>query len=207
LRYIEKRIWGAGASMRVISGSAKGHRLRSVPGERTRPVTDRAKSALFDILGGDVRHCRFLDLFAGTGQVGIEALSRGADEAVFVEKAAAALRTIHHNLAHTRLESRARVIRGDVFAFLEGDAQPFDYVYVAPPQYRGMWIRTLEAIDRQPTWLAPEGQAVAQIHPKEYGELATQHLQLVDRRRYGTVMLCFYSLRAGSKDAEPLRDS
>ncbi|TET51100.1 MAG: 16S rRNA (guanine(966)-N(2))-methyltransferase RsmD, partial [Anaerolineales bacterium] len=86
--------------MRVISGSAKGRQLASVPGGTTRPITDRAKSALFDIFGGDVIGCRFLDLFAGTGQVGIEALSRGGEEVVFVEKAAAALRTIHHNLAH-----------------------------------------------------------------------------------------------------------
>ncbi|MCK4452424.1 MAG: RsmD family RNA methyltransferase, partial [Anaerolineae bacterium] len=75
--------------MRVIAGKAKGHRLKSVPGGGTRPITDRAKSALFNIIGNDIIGCRFLDLFAGTGQVGIEALSRGAVGAVFVERAGA----------------------------------------------------------------------------------------------------------------------
>ena len=104
--------------MRVIAGRAKGRRLKSVPGGGTRPITDRAKSALFSIIGYDVVDCRFLDLFAGTGQVGIEALSRGAAEAVFVERAGPALRTIRQNLAHTGLGDGARVVRADVFAYL-----------------------------------------------------------------------------------------
>ena len=191
--------------MRVISGKAKGRKLRSVPGTTTRPITDRAKSALFSILGGDVIGCRFLDLFAGTGQVGIEALSRGAEDAVFVESAAAALRAIRDNLAHTGLESQARVVRGDVFTFLDGAAEPFHYAYVAPPQYGGMWIKTLRAIDGQPAWLAADGWAVAQIHPKEYEELALERLQLVDQRKYGSVMLCFYALRDSTNGTEGSR--
>jgi 16S rRNA (guanine966-N2)-methyltransferase len=184
--------------MRVISGSAKGLKLKSAPGSGTRPITDRAKSALFDILGGDVPGSRFLDLFAGTGQVGIEALSRGAEEAVFVEKGTAALRTIRENLARTRLEERASVVRQDVFAFLRKDARPFHYIYVAPPQYRGLWIKTLDAIEARPAWLASNGWAVAQIHPKEYQELPLRHLRLIDQRQYGSVMLCFYAARPGS---------
>ncbi len=181
--------------MRVIAGKAKGHRLKSVPGGGTRPITDRAKSALFNIIGNDVIGCRFLDLFAGTGQVGIEALSRGATEAVFVERAGAALRAIRENLAHTRLEARARVVRADAFDFLATQveiAEPFDYVYIAPPQYRGLWVRTLRALDASPGWLTDDGWTIAQIHPREYEELALEHLALVDQRTYGSVMLCFY---------------
>jgi len=178
--------------VRVIAGKAKGHRLKSVPGTGTRPITDRAKSALFNIIGNDVIGVRFLDLFAGTGQVGIEALSRGATEAVFVEQARPALRTIHDNLAHTRLETGARVVRADVFDFLSRKSEPFDYVYIAPPQYRGLWVRTLRALDANPGWLADDGWAIAQIHPKEYEELALEHLALFDQRSYGGVMLCFY---------------
>lgn len=181
--------------MRVIAGKAKGHRLKSVPGGGTRPITDRAKSALFNIIGNDIIGCRFLDLFAGTGQVGIEALSRGATEAVFVERAGAALRTIRENLAHTRLEARARVVRADVFDFLAtqvGPAEPFDYVYIAPPQYRGLWVRTLRALDARPGWLTDDGWTIAQIHPREYEELALEYLALFDQRTYGSVMLCFY---------------
>jgi 16S rRNA (guanine966-N2)-methyltransferase len=119
--------------MRVIAGTAKGRKLKSVPGEGTRPVTDRVKESLFDILGADVRDAHFLDLFAGTGGVGIEALSRGAAEAVFVEQGRAALETIRANLTITRLANRARIVRADVFTFLASTPEsPFDYIYIAP---------------------------------------------------------------------------
>ena len=183
--------------MRVIAGKAKGHRLKSVPGGETRPITDRAKSALFSIIGNDVIGCRFLDLFAGTGQVGIEALSRGAAEAVFVERARPALRTIRANLAHTRLEAGARVVRADVFDFLASTAEPYDYVYIAPPQYRGLWASALRALDGSPGWLADDGWAIAQIHPREYEELVLEHLMLFDKRTYGSVMLCFHTRTQG----------
>ena len=178
--------------MRVIAGKAKGRQLKSVPGTGTRPITDRAKSALFSILGDYVIGCRFLDLFAGTGQVGIEALSRGAQEAVLVERAGRALRTIRENLAHTGLEAGARVVRADVFDFLAQGSEPFDFIYVAPPQYQGLWAETLRALDANPDWLADDGWAIAQIHPREYEFLAMERLTLFDQRRYGGVMLCFY---------------
>jgi 16S rRNA (guanine966-N2)-methyltransferase len=185
--------------VRVIAGKAKGHRLKPVPGKGTRPITDRAKSALFSIVGNDVIGCRFLDLFAGTGQVGIEALSRGAAEAVFVEQAGRAVRVIHENLAHTRLEAGARVLRADVFDFLArrapqvGSAEAFDYVYIAPPQYHGLWAKTLQALDAGQAWLSDDGWVIAQIHPREYEPLALAHLALFDQRTYGSVMLCFYA--------------
>jgi 16S rRNA (guanine966-N2)-methyltransferase len=186
--------------MRVISGSAKGHKLKSVPGSGTRPVTDRVKEALFNILAGDVAGCRFLDLFAGTGGVGIEALSRGALEAVFVEQGRPALETIRANLAHTRLEARARVVRADVFAFVFGAPDtPFDFIYVAPPQYRGVWLDTLHALDANPTWLAAEGAIIVQIHPREFQAVDLQHFEVVDERKYGSTLLCFYEWRDAAR--------
>ncbi len=179
--------------MRVITGKAKGRRLKSVSGTGTRPITDRAKSALFSILGSDVIGCRFLDLFAGTGQVGIEALSRGAEEAVFVECASPALRTIHENLAHTKLAEDARVVRADVFGFLTRSPDAFDYVYVAPPQYQGLWARTLGMLDAVPGWLVEDGWTIVQIHPREFEALPLERLRLFDQRTYGGVMLCFYA--------------
>ncbi len=181
--------------MRVVTGKAKGRKLKSVPGSTTRPITDRAKSALFNIIGERIVGARFLDLFAGTGQVGIEALSRGAAEAVFVEQNPAALRTIRENLALTGLADSARVVRADVFAFLRREPEPFDYIYVAPPQYQGLWAATLQALDAVPGWLAPEGYAIAQIHPREHQDLLLGHLTLADQRRYGSVLLCFYTLQ------------
>ncbi len=181
--------------MRVISGTAKGRTLKPVPGEGTRPITDRVKESLFNILGADVRDARFLDLFAGTGGVGIEALSRGAAEVVFVEHGRAALETIRANLTITQLASRARIVRADVFTFLAGTpAQPFDYVYVAPPQYKGLWAQTLAAIDANPAWLSENSQVIVQIHPREFEPVALEQLALVDKRKYGSTVLCFYEL-------------
>jgi 16S rRNA (guanine966-N2)-methyltransferase len=181
--------------MRVIAGEAKGRRLRPVPGDVTRPITDRVKEALFDILGEQVLDAYVLDLFAGTGGVGIEALSRGAQRAVFVEQDGRALRTIRENLHATHLRERAEIIAGDVFDYLArmGPGGKFDIVYVAPPQYKGLWARTLRALDKQSP-LTPQGVIVVQIFPKEYEHLALTNLVLADQRRYGSTLLCFYEL-------------
>lgn len=179
--------------MRVIAGEAKGRRLKRVPGSSTRPVGERVKEALFGILRERVEGALVLDLYAGTGSVGIEALSRGARGAVFVERGRQAVATIKDNLAHTRLSDRARVVRSDVFAFLKKeDLEPFDLIYVAPPQYQGLWAKTLRAVD-EASLLAPGGLVVAQMHPKEYEELELETLELTDQRKYGSTMLCFYA--------------
>lgn len=178
--------------MRVIAGKAKGRRLYSVRGPGTRPITDRAKTALFSILGAPLVKSAFLDLFAGTGQVGIEALSRGVQKAVFVEIGASALRAIRANLEVTELASGAEIVRADVFQFLQREPTPFDYIYIAPPQYREMWRQTLKMIDQQPGWLEDDGWAIAQIDPLEYEPLELANLELFDQREYGGVMLCFY---------------
>ncbi len=180
--------------MRVIAGEAKGRPLLSVPGQTTRPIADRVKTALFDILGARIEGCRFLDLFGGTGSVGIEALSRGAAEVVFVERSAAALRVLGENLRRTGLSARAHVVRGDAFAYLSrADIGPFDFIYIAPPQYRGLWARALRDIDKRPDLLTAQGLAIAQIFPKEFAELTLTHLCLSDRRLYGSTLLVFYS--------------
>ncbi len=178
--------------MRVIAGKAKGRKLYSVRGPGTRPMTNRAKTALFSILGAPLVESTFLDLFAGTGQVGIEALSRGAKRAVFVELAASALRAIRANLEVTDLASGAEVIRDDVFKFLQREPTPFDYVYIAPPQYRELWRQVLEMLDQRPGWLEDDGWAIVQIDPLEYEPLELHNLELFDQREYGSVMLCFY---------------
>lgn len=182
--------------MRVIAGEAKGRTLFSVPGQSTRPIADRVKAALFDTLGGRVVDCVFLDLFAGTGSVGIEALSRGATHAVFVERSHKAIATIHRNLHHTGLRDRAWVERADVFRFLRGTDEAFDIVYVAPPQYKGLWAKTVRLIDERPESLTADGLVVAQIHPKEFEDLPLKTLALTDQRRHGSTVLCFYELRA-----------
>ena len=178
--------------MRVIAGVAKGVRLASVPGESTRPITDRVKESLFDILGGSVREARVLDLFAGTGAVGIEALSRGAREAVFVERDRRALAVIRRNLETTHLASRARVVSGDAFAFVaQPPAEPFDLIYIAPPQYKRLWVHALQAIDR-PGYLSEDGLAIVQIFPKEDEPVPLARLHRTEERRYGSTLLVFF---------------
>jgi len=180
--------------VRVISGSAKGRRLKRVPGTKTRPIMDRVKENLFNILTDEVAGSRWLDLFAGTGQVGIEALSRGATSVVFVDNARSAVRTIEDNLTHTGLRSRAEVALTDAFLYLRRfSGQPFDVIYVAPPQYQDLWIETLRQIDLQPEiYLAPGGIVAVQIDPKELREATLERLSLYDQRRYGSTMLLFF---------------
>jgi 16S rRNA (guanine966-N2)-methyltransferase len=121
--------------MRVIAGTAKGVRLASVP-RGVRPVADMAREGLFSSIAPDVPGSIVLDLYAGTGALGIEALSRGADEALFVERSEAAAAAVRSNLGRTRLADRASVLRRDVAAFVTGDdtsAGPFDLVLLDPP--------------------------------------------------------------------------
>jgi 16S rRNA (guanine(966)-N(2))-methyltransferase RsmD len=194
--------------MRVIAGTAKGRKLKGVPGDRTRPITDRTKESLFNILGPWIIEARVLDLFGGTGSVGIEALSRGAAQATMLDKSRAAIRTMAENLRATDLADRALLKQGDTFDFLieapPAELAPFDLIYVAPPQYQEMWSRTLFLLDRNlAAWLQPEGIVVAQIHPKEYQELALEHLVLFDQRQYGSTLLCFYEwLSEGASDGD-----
>ena len=183
--------------MRVISGSARGSRLKRVPGDSTRPIMDRVKESLFNILGkvdGEV----WLDLFAGTGQVGIEALSRGAGEVVFIDKVRPAIKTIEANLKTTRLQDRAKIVQADAFDYLsrsavrEGNGR-FHLIYVAPPQYLGLWQKVMAVLDERPSaWLTSAGIVAVQIDPKEYEPLTLQNLTLYDSRTYGNTQLCFY---------------
>src|SRR5512139_4145226 len=188
-------------SLRVIGGKARGRRLRPVPGDTTRPITDRTKESLFDILGGDIQGATFLDLFAGTGSVGIEALSRGALFARFLDKNQNAIHTIHTNLQITGTAERAEVIRMDSFQLLQGEPdRSFDYIYIAPPQYKELWKRALIDLDNNPSWLSPDAWVIVQIHPVEYASMSLKNLVEFDQRRYGSTALVFYegSLQQGS---------
>lgn len=186
--------------MRVISGRAKSVRLKKVPGDTTRPIMDRVKESLFNILGKEVLEARWLDLFAGTGQVGIEALSRGAATVVFVDKVRPAIKTIQDNLAHTRLQAGAEVIQADAFDYLNrSGGAVFDLIYVAPPQYLRLWADVMKIVDERPlSFLHPDGQIVVQIHPKEFEELPLKNLTLYKERTYGSTQLLFYELPQSS---------
>ncbi|MGD8457728.1 MAG: 16S rRNA (guanine(966)-N(2))-methyltransferase RsmD [Anaerolineales bacterium] len=179
--------------LRVISGSAKGSKLKMVPGDITRPIPDRVKEALFNILGEDIPGCYFFDLFAGTGSVGIEALSRGAEFVRFVDRSGTAVKTIKQNLELTHLNENAQIQVIDAFDLLarRPDAE-FDYVFVAPPQYHGLWKKTLFSLDSSPDWLVEDGWAIVQIDPKEYNQVTLENFSEFDQRKYGNTVLVFY---------------
>ena len=181
------------AGLRVIAGKAKGRRLEMVPGDTTRPIPDRVKEALFNIIGLDIRGAWFLDIFSGTGSVGIEALSRGAEWGTFFERDRKALLTLRNNLKLTQLEQSAEVIPGDAFQIIANRvAKSFDYLFIAPPQYKELWKKTVQALDETTEWMNPDAWAIVQIHPKEYEALTLKHLQEFDQRKYGNTLLVFY---------------
>ena len=180
----------------MIGGTAKGRKLHLVPGDTTRPITDRVKESLFNILGTDIRGAALLDLFAGTGSVGIEALSRGASFVRFLDMEPRALQTIRTNLKITQLDSKAEVLRIDAFKLLERTPdRVFDYIYVAPPQYQDFWVRALQEVDAHPAWLVEDAWAIVQIDPREYVEKSLQNLIEFDQRRYGNTRLVFYRVK------------
>jgi 16S rRNA (guanine(966)-N(2))-methyltransferase RsmD len=183
------------AGIRVISGKAKGRRLKMVPGGGTRPVTDRVKEALFNILGRDIVRTAFWDVFAGTGSVGIEALSRGAGYVYFTDNDRRAIDTIRENLAITDLDGAVNVDRKDFFHLIQQPAsKKFDIVYLAPPQYKGMWSQALSAFDSNRTWLHPDAWIIAQIDPVEFEPFELPNFDKFDERTYGSTMLLFYEL-------------
>ena len=185
------------STLRVITGKARGRRLKTVPGDTTRPITDRVKESLFNILGPDVQGSYVLDLFAGTGAVGIEALSRGAEYVRFVDSNRLPIKIIKENLINTGLGEKAQVLQMDAFAVLESESDiQFDYVYIAPPQYKGMWKRALLLVDERNDWLADDGWVIVQIHPVEYEQVSLKNMVEFDQRRYGSTLLIFYQIDA-----------
>ena len=188
---------------RVIAGSARGSRL-DAPGAGTRPLTDRVKQILFGILEPDLPGAVVVDLFAGSGAAGIEALSRGAARAIFVERDGGAARVIAENLRRTKLEAAGRLVRREVTAWLADPAgaaadAPFDLVLLDPPygDIEGL-LRALELVGR---FLAPDGRVVAKhfwrdAPPAEVGLLASER-----ERRLGETALTFYRRREPREEA------
>lgn len=194
--------------MRVVGGSARGKRLIMVPGDGTRPIVDRVKTSLFDVLRPRISGTHVLDLFAGTGSVGIEALSQGAASCTFIDLAPKAIATIKTNLKTTGFAGQAEVLRANGLDYLRQTERVFDVIYIAPPQYKNLWVEALERLADRPELLrepmanadvASEGAAdhlpglaVVQIDPKEYKSLGLGEINEVKRRRYGNTLLVFY---------------
>lgn len=178
--------------MRVIAGEWGGRRLQAPPGDATRPTSDRVREALFSVLGERVTGARVLDLFAGSGALGIEALSRGAAAVTFVDSAPAALKALRANL--DALGAEAEVRRQDAGRFLAGasrEEREYDLAFLDPP-YRlaGRLGGELSAI--LPAVLAPEGLVIAESDRREPLDL---ELPLLDERRYGDTLIRIHGSR------------
>ena len=186
--------------MRVIAGKAKGHKLVTPSSDRVRPALDQVKEAIFNILF-DVEGLRVLDLFVGSGSIGVEALSRGASEAVFVEEWSKAVAAIKRNLKHCKLEEGARVMGKTVekaIGILGKEGGAFDLIFVDPPYGKDMVNPTLRLLAGSPL-LKEGGRVIVEHHPKEPIE-SIAGLCLTDTRKYGQTLVSFLS--PGGKTAE-----
>ncbi len=180
---------------RVVSGSARGTRLETIKGLQTRPTADKVKEAIFSSIAPQTPGARFLDLFSGTGQIGIEALSRGAAEAVFVEQSRDALRCIANNLQKTHLAEKAVVMAGDIKAalFRLKDDAPFDLVYMDPPFDAAIPLfRTAAELLCSRRLLADGALVLLEHRANDVPDAFVMNLKLKRSCKYGTIMVSFY---------------
>jgi len=180
---------------RVVSGSARSIILETPKGLDTRPTSDRVKEALFSILGNKIKECSFLDLYAGTGQMGIESLSRGSASAVFIDSSRECAKIISRNLQKTRLEKNARVLNMNVFQGIKSlsGMQKFDIIYVDPPYM--VAIKDFEEIAAtilQADILSLGGIILLEHNSKDLPAEFVINLKLKRSCKYGSVMVSFY---------------
>ena len=179
--------------MRVIAGCARGMRLQAPP-THTRPSTDRLREALFSILQARLEGAHILDLFAGSGALGIEALSRGAEKAVFVEEDRIAGKTLKKNLEQVRLAGRATVLECDVFAYLKSSRMVFDIVLADPPYASNAdcdLAGNLLSDSRLSELLSDDGLVVIEVEAERENPVAPGW-EVIDRRVYGSSAILFY---------------
>lgn len=186
--------------MRVITGTARGRRLKELVGMETRPTTDRVKEGMFSIIQFEIEGRTVLDLFAGTGQLGIEALSRGAEHAVFVDSRNDAVKLVRDNLAVTKLTDKAQVICGDFQQFIRGHHGKFDLIFLDPPYGAGLLELALEQIASFDI-LDPHGIIVAESAvDRSLPELKAPY-QIHRTYRYGKIGLTIYRRNGNEEEA------
>ena len=170
--------------MRVITGSARGVRLKTPEGLKTRPTSDRVKEAVFSVIQFEIEGSRFLDLFAGTGQMGIEALSRGAASAVFVDGWKDACQLVRENLRLTRLSDKAKVVNSDYLSYLQSCREKFDIVFLDPPYAEIFLENALNKISEIDI-LSDRGIIICERPAEKQLDLEISGLQRCKDYRYG----------------------
>ncbi|WP_027406987.1 16S rRNA (guanine(966)-N(2))-methyltransferase RsmD [Anaerovibrio sp. RM50] len=189
--------------MRIITGSAKGCNLKTPKGMNTRPTSDRVKESLFSILGREVVGKRILDIFAGTGSLGLESLSRGAEHACLVDKATADI--LKYNAEHTRLADKTEIYKGDVFAIMQRlstQGKEFDVVFCDPPYHLGLWERALSWLDTSDI-LADDALVIVEMGGDENNIPELSHMKMLRNQKYGkTTQICFFEYKKAGVDNE-----
>jgi 16S rRNA (guanine(966)-N(2))-methyltransferase RsmD len=175
--------------VRIVGGEARGRRLRAVPGRSTRPTADRVRQSLFDLLGQRCDGLRVLDLYAGTGALALEALSRGASRATLVEQDARAAAVIERNASELGFRDRVEIVREDVARALPRLGGPFDLVFSDPPYALRAGQDTLEALARL-SLVAPSGRVVLERARREHPPSPPPGFSRLDERGYGDTVIC-----------------
>lgn len=180
--------------MRIIAGSRKGHKLHPIKGRTIRPTTDRIRESVFNILGSMVDNATVLDLYAGTGGLGIEALSRGAAFVLFAEKNPYSLQTIKRNLDHLNLINQGIVVKRDILkglSWIESLGYCFNIVFMDPPYEKGYVAKTLLFLSRTDI-LSSDSRIIAEHSVREAVPRSIGDLILYDQRKHGGTMVSFY---------------
>lgn len=185
--------------MRVITGTARGRVLKELEGLETRPTTGKVKESMFSIIQFDIEGRRVLDLFAGTGQLGIEALSRGAAECMLVDRRADAVKLIRENVALCKLEDRAKIRQGEALPYLRS-GEKFDIVFLDPPYASGLLAQALTDIAAFDICRA-HGIIIAESAADTVLPAMPSPYALYREYRYGKIKLTVYH-RGGNEDAE-----
>jgi len=176
--------------MKITGGTLKGRRIKTCKDNSTRPLLSRLRKSLFDVIGERIEGLSFLDLYAGSGAVGIEALSRGARKAIFVEKDPLSARIIEENIVFCKLFSQAKIWRKNVLAFLPIllEAEKFGFIFIAPPYYKKMQDKTLDIIEKVEI---NETTIIVQYSPKENIDFTRRNMNIVKQKEYGNTILTF----------------
>ena len=181
--------------MRIISGARRGKKLATLEGDKVRPTTDRVKEALFNILQFKISGSSFVDLFAGSGQIGLEALSRGADRSFFADSSRDAAKVIRQNILSTGFEDRAELFTGDYQGFFrQKKEESFDIIYIDPPYHENLFLPAIEASSM---YVKPAGLIICE-HPTN--EPLPQRIGKAiagKSYRYGKISLTIYSRSPG----------
>lgn len=195
--------------MRVIAGEAKGRTIKTLKGLEVRPTSDLVREALFAIIGPRIEGAVFLDLFAGSGSVGIEALSRGAREVIFVDQNPLCIKIIKENLLKTGLEARARIYKAESLRFLSSShLEPglIKIIFIDPPYQKDLAAKALKLLDERGL-LAEKGWAIVEHFHKSPLDLKLKNIEFFKERRFGETKLSFYTSKLktasqGEKEGE-----